>query len=178
MVTEPMEPLRHDPNSTAHEETVTWLASGDQPNPLTTMERARREREMRRSSAAPRPELLENVRHAFLSFDPQDDSEMEIDCFHMDIAEVRDRLPESVLLAYDHYRHYVEGYRWGAVRVLARYVGEDRVLVVSVRATQGGFLEIFDVAGTPLVSGRRFRADLVCWDGEFGVGRESVIYDD
>ena len=178
MPDEVMEPLRNDPTSTPHEETVTWLASGDRPNPLTTMERARRERELRRSSAAPRPELLENVRHAFLSFDPQDESEMETDAFLMDGAEIRDRLPETVLFAYDHYRHYVEGDRWGIVRLLARYVGEDRVLVIAVRASQGGFLEVFDVTGTPLVSGRRFRADLVRWDGEFGAGREAVVYDD
>ena len=81
---------------------------------------------------------------------------METDCFHMDIAEVRDRLPESVLLAYDHYRHYVEGYRWGAVRVLARYVGEDRVLVVSVRATQGGFLRSLMSLGPPWSAGVGF----------------------
>ena len=63
MPDEVMEPLRNDPTSTQHEEMVTWLASEDRPHPLTTMERARQEREMRRSSAAPRPELLENVRH-------------------------------------------------------------------------------------------------------------------
>ena len=178
MPDEVMEPLRNDPTSTQHEEMVTWLASEDRPHPLTTMERARQEREMRRSSAAPRPELLENVRHAFLSFDPQDQTEMEADAFPMDGHEIRDQLPESVLFAYDHYRHYVEGHRWGAVSLLSRYVGEDRVFVVAVRGSHGGYLELFDVTGTPLASGRRFRADLVRWDGEFGACREAVIYDD
>tara|TARA_Y100001934_G_C12285463_1_gene742076 strand:- start:675 stop:1232 length:558 start_codon:yes stop_codon:yes gene_type:complete len=178
MPEEPMEPLRNDPNSTCHDETVTWLASGDQPNPLTTMERARRERQLRRSSASPRPELLEQVRHGFLSFNPHDDGEMEADVFRMDVAEIRDRLPESVLSSFDHYRHFVEGHRWGFVRLLARYMNEDRVLVVAVRATHGGYLEIFDAHGMPLLSGRKFQDEAICWDGEFGACRESVIYDD
>ena len=178
MPEEPMEPLRNDPNSTCHDETVTWLASGDRPNPLTTMERARMERKHRRSSASPRPDLSEQVRLGFLRFSPHDDGEMQTGAFRMEVAEIRDRLPESVLSSFDHYRHYVEGHRWGEVRLLSRYIGEDRVMIVAVRATHGGYLEIFDDHGTPLVSGRKFQDENVCWDGEFGACRESVIYDD
>lgn len=161
-----------------HDQMIGWMAIGETPPRMTTMERARMERKMRNQTAEPRQGLDQDVRQEFARFNPHDMEQMDRDFLHMDRAGIRDRIPVSVLAAYDHYRYYVERQRWGIVRVLARFIGDDQVYLVAVKATHGGYLEIFDARGGPLVSGRKYADEGMTWDGEMGACRESVIYDD
>ena len=161
-----------------HDQTIGWMAIGETPPRITTMERARMDRKMRSQSAEPREGLSEEARQEFIRFNPHDMEQMDIDPMQMDVPGIRDRMPVSVLAAYDHYRYYVEQQRWGIVRVLSRFLGDDQVYLVAVKATHGGYLELFDARGGALASGRKYKDEAITWDGEIGACRESVIYDD
>lgn len=93
----------------------------------------------------------------------------------VDVQAADKKLPAAVQDAATFFAAQVEEPGWGEVRVLEATVGAhlDEVLLVHAKTHAGfGYLEVYDKAGAPLMSGTTERARVDGWDESFGKVRD------
>lgn len=87
-------------------------------------------------------------------------------------------LPQSVQDSYQHYYDHAEANDWASVYISKHQLDDESVYMVATR-TDGSdnYMELFDVNGEALASGRAIEDEPRDWDSSFGECRSGVVYD-